>query len=49
LAGLQEAISRMMNADGRRNWGTTGRERLEREFCWVDKLRIAREALTEWR
>jgi glycosyltransferase involved in cell wall biosynthesis len=48
LIGLQEAISRMMNAGDRRNWGTAGRERLIREFRWDEKLRITRAALTEW-
>jgi glycosyltransferase involved in cell wall biosynthesis len=49
LTDLQDGISRLMNADRRRDLGTAGRHRLGREFRWDDKLRIAGEALMEWR
>jgi len=48
LAGLQNALCRMADATVRRAWGTAGRERVGRDFCWADKLRIACEALTVW-
>jgi len=46
--GLQDAIRRMADPAVRQTWGMRGRERLGRDFRWLDKLRIAREALTEW-
>lgn len=49
LAGLQVALVRMKSANSRRSWGLAGRDRLGREFGWDDKLRIARDALTERR
>jgi L-malate glycosyltransferase len=48
LTGLQNALRRMADAAVRQAWGTAGRERVGRDFCWADKLRIAREALTVW-
>ena len=46
LSMLAEAIRRLANdPELRASWGNTGRERLERDFRWEDKLRIAAEAL----
>jgi len=49
LTGLKEALNRLTDAGARWRLGTAGRERLGREFRWDDKLRIARETLTERR
>jgi glycosyltransferase involved in cell wall biosynthesis len=48
--GLAAAIRRLAgDAAERRDWGNAGRERLAVEFRWEDKLRVATEALTNWR
>ena len=44
IAGLAEALGRLVgNEDIRRQLGSVGRERAEREFRWVDKLDKVRE------
>jgi glycosyltransferase involved in cell wall biosynthesis len=49
IRALAEAIRRMFVEPGlRQQWGAAGNARLEREFCWSDKLQIAERALTNW-
>lgn len=49
IAGLTAALRRLIEyADERTNWGRAGRKRTATEFRWDDKLRIARNALTNW-
>lgn len=48
IDGLADAIRRLANDPQlRASWGNAGRERLNREFRWKDKLAIAEGVLTE--
>jgi len=47
LSKLAEAVRRLANdPDLRTSWGNAGRERLERDFRWEEKLEIAERVLT---
>jgi hypothetical protein len=49
INGLTTAIRRLIdNGDERLQWGRAGKDRIASEFCWEDKLQIARDALTKW-
>jgi len=47
LSKLAESIRRLVDdPDLRASWGNAGRERLERDFRWEEKLEIAERVLT---
>jgi glycosyltransferase involved in cell wall biosynthesis len=48
--GLAQALRELANDPGvRREWGTAGQARLEREFQWGDKLKTVREVMLSQR